>query len=56
MSPRGRPHRRPSSVSGLPEPDGRLNEGLRALKWLAPYLWPRNSLGLRVRVVLALGS
>jgi ATP-binding cassette, subfamily B, heavy metal transporter len=43
-----------SSVPGLPEPDERLREGLRALKGLAPYLWPRNALELRVRVVLAL--
>ena len=43
-----------SSVGGLPEPDERLGEGLRALKGLAPYLWPRDSLELRVRVVLAL--
>jgi ATP-binding cassette subfamily B protein len=43
-----------SSVSGLPEPDERLGEGLRALKGLGPYLWPRDSMELRVRVVLAL--
>jgi ATP-binding cassette subfamily B protein len=43
-----------SSVSGLPEPDERLGAGLRALKGLAPYLWPRDSLELRARVVLAL--
>ena len=43
-----------SSITGLPEPDERLGEGLRALKGLAPYLWPRDSLELRVRVVLAL--
>jgi len=43
-----------SSVGGLPEPEERLGEGLRALKGLAPYLWPRDSLELRARVVLAL--
>jgi ATP-binding cassette subfamily B protein len=43
-----------SSVSGLPEPDERLREGLRALKGLGPYLWPRDSVELRARVVLAL--
>jgi ATP-binding cassette, subfamily B, heavy metal transporter len=43
-----------SSISGLPEPEERLGEGLRALKGLGPYLWPRDSVELRVRVVLAL--
>ena len=43
-----------SSIAGLPEPDERLREGLRALKGLGPYLWPRDSLELRARVVLAL--
>src|SRR5712692_6966365 len=43
-----------STFSGLPEPGERLGEGLRALKGLGPYLWPRDSLELRVRVVLAL--
>jgi len=28
---------------------------LRALRWLAPYLWPRDSLELRARVVIAVG-
>ncbi|MBV9824072.1 MAG: ABC transporter ATP-binding protein/permease [Alphaproteobacteria bacterium] len=42
-----------SGASGLPEPDERLREGLRALKGLGPYLWPRNSVELRVRVVAA---
>jgi ABC-type transport system involved in Fe-S cluster assembly fused permease/ATPase subunit len=32
---------------------GRLKDELRALRSLAPYLWPRDSLGLRVRVGLA---
>jgi ATP-binding cassette subfamily B protein len=43
-----------SSTPGLPEPDERLGQGLRALKGLGPYLWPRDSLELRARVVLAL--
>jgi ATP-binding cassette subfamily B protein len=43
-----------SSIGGLPEPDERLGEGLRALKGLAPYLWPRDSFELRARVVLAI--
>src|ERR1700681_4801844 len=48
MSPRGRmpPPLRPGS-------GGKLIDGLRALKGLAPYLWPRDSLELRARVVLA---
>ncbi len=54
MSPHGPRMVGRSSVSGLPEPDERLGEGLRALKGLGPYLWPRNALELRVRVVLAL--
>jgi ATP-binding cassette, subfamily B, heavy metal transporter len=50
MSRRGRP------LAGLGQPrqKGSLGDELRALKSLAPYLWPRDSLGLRVRVVLAL--
>ena len=47
------PHGRPVSI-GPPRPKGRLKDELRALKWLAPYLWPRDSLELRARVVLAL--
>jgi len=43
-----------SSTAGLPEPDEQLGHGLRALKGLRPYLWPRDSIELRVRVVLAL--
>ena len=45
-------HGRPISV-GPPRPKGRLKDELRALKSLAPYLWPRESFGLRARVVLA---
>jgi ATP-binding cassette, subfamily B, heavy metal transporter len=54
MSPHGPRRVGRSSISGLPEPDERLGEGLRALKELGPYLWPRNALDLRVRIVLAL--
>src|SRR6188768_2205103 len=54
MSPRGARIVGRSSITGLPEPEERLGEGLRALKGLGPYLWPRNSLELRARVVLAL--
>src|SRR5688572_1641724 len=54
MSPHGPRMVGGSSASGLPEPDERLGQGLRALKGLGPYLWPRDSLELRVRVVLAL--
>src|SRR5579885_1939026 len=43
-----------SSIGGLPEPDERLAEGLRALKGLGPYLWPRAAPELRLRLVLAL--
>ena len=48
MSPRGRMP--PSAMAG---PEGRLIDGLKALKGLLPYLWPRESLELRARVVLA---
>src|SRR3954453_19531389 len=54
MSPRGARIVGRSSISGLPEPDERLGGGLRALRGLTPYLWPRDSLELRARVVLAL--
>ena len=50
MSPRGRP----VPAAGLPRQKGRLKDELRALGSLTPYLWPRNSFGLRVRVILAL--
>src|SRR5262249_48548710 len=49
MSPRGRMP--PPLIAG---PQGRLIDGLRALKGLFPYLWPRDSLELRLRVVAAL--
>ena len=54
MSPHGPRMVGESSTPGLPEPDERLGQGLRALKGLGPYLWPRDSLELRIRVVLAL--
>src|SRR3981189_1610506 len=54
MSPHGLRLGGRSSISGLPEPKEKLAEGLRALKGLGPYLWPRDSLELRIRVVLAL--
>src|SRR6516165_8522403 len=46
------PHGRPISV-GPARSKGRLKDELKALKSLAPYLWPRNSFELRARVVLA---
>ena len=38
---------------GPPRQKRPLKDELSALRWLAPYLWPRNSPELRVRVVLA---
>jgi len=49
MSPRGR---MPPPLAGGPK--GTLLDGLRALKGLVPYLWPRDALELRLRVVAAL--
>ena len=46
------PHGRPISI-GPARAKGRLKDELRALKSLAPYLWPRDSFELRARVVLA---
>jgi len=46
------PHGRPISV-GPARSKGRLKDELKALKSLAPYLWPRDSFELRARVVLA---
>src|SRR5882762_7067988 len=54
MSPHGPRLVGRSSISGLPEPKEKLVEGLRALRGLGPYLWPRDSIELRARVVLAL--
>jgi ABC-type transport system involved in Fe-S cluster assembly fused permease/ATPase subunit len=54
MSPHGPRMVGRSSIAGLPEPKEKLAEGLRALKGLGPYLWPRDSIELRARVVLAL--
>ena len=48
MTRRGRP-----VTMGPVQPRGRLKDELRALKSLAPYLWPRDSRELRARVVLA---
>ncbi|HEX3537856.1 MAG TPA: ABC transporter ATP-binding protein/permease, partial [Stellaceae bacterium] len=45
----------PSRVAGEAPTGARLIDGLRALSSLGPYLWPRESLELRVRVVLAVG-
>ena len=53
MSPHGPRMVGRSSISGLPEPKEKLAEGLRAVKGLGPYLWPRDSLELRARVVLS---
>src|SRR6266436_8263263 len=47
------PHGRPVAVLGPPRQQGRLKDELRALRSLAPYLWPRDSFELRARVVLA---
>src|SRR5690349_892980 len=52
MSPRGR---MPSRIPGEAPSGARLADGLRALASLGPYLWPRESLELRARVVLAVG-
>jgi ABC-type transport system involved in Fe-S cluster assembly fused permease/ATPase subunit len=53
MSPHGPRMVGRSSITGLPEPQEKLVAGVRALKGLGPYLWPRDSLELRARVVLA---
>ena len=50
MSWRGRP-----VTPGPPRQKGRLRDELRALRSLAPDLWPREAAGLRARVVLAVG-
>jgi len=49
MSPRGR---MPPSLATAP--GARLSDGLSALRGLFPYLWPRDSIELRLRVVCAL--
>ncbi|HWB48741.1 MAG TPA: ABC transporter ATP-binding protein/permease [Stellaceae bacterium] len=43
----------PPSLAGGAK--GSLRDGLRALRGLLPYLWPRDALELRLRVVAALG-
>jgi ABC-type transport system involved in Fe-S cluster assembly fused permease/ATPase subunit len=53
MSPHGPRMVGRSSITGLPEPQEKLAAGVRALKGLGPYLWPRDSLELRARVVVA---
>jgi ATP-binding cassette subfamily B protein len=53
MSPHGPRMVGRSAISGLPEPDERLREGLKALLGLGRYLWPRDARELRVRVVAA---
>jgi ATP-binding cassette subfamily B protein len=50
MSRRGRP-----VAPGPPQQKGRFKDELRALRSLTPYLWPRDSVELRVRVALAIG-
>lgn len=50
MSRRGRP-----ITPGPLRQKGRLKDEVRALRSLAPYLWPSGSAELRVRVVLAVG-
>jgi ATP-binding cassette subfamily B protein len=52
VSPRPSPHALPDSASSKSgsKPIG----DLRALAYLAPYLWPKGELELRVRVVLAM--
>jgi len=50
MSPRGR---MPPSLTADAK-GGRLVDGLKALGGLLPYLWPRDSFELRLRVVVAL--
>ena len=49
MSRRGRP-----VTPGPLRQKGRLRDELRALRSLAPFLWPRASVALRVRVALAI--
>jgi len=49
MSARGRP----VTLMAPPREKGRLKDELRALRSLAPYLWPHDSFGLRLRVILA---
>jgi ATP-binding cassette, subfamily B, heavy metal transporter len=51
MSRRGRP-----ITPGPPRQKGRFKDELHALRSLAPYLWPRDSAGLRLRVALAVAA
>jgi ATP-binding cassette subfamily B protein len=54
MSPHGPRLGARSETAGLPQGDERLSGGLRALRGLGPYLWPKDAPGLRLRVVVAL--
>jgi len=45
----------PSRIPGEAPTGARLVDGLRAMASLGPYLWPRDSLELRARVVFAVG-
>jgi ABC-type transport system involved in Fe-S cluster assembly fused permease/ATPase subunit len=49
------PHRPMPTAPPPLRQKGRLKDELRALRGLAPYLWPREAPGLRWRVVLAVG-
>jgi ATP-binding cassette, subfamily B, heavy metal transporter len=51
MSPGGRRLPPPLIIGG---PKGTLMDGMRALGGLIPYLWPRDAIELRLRVVVAL--
>jgi ATP-binding cassette subfamily B protein len=46
--------RRPAYIPGLPVTKSAFREELKALRKLVPYLWPRESVELRVRVGLAI--
>ena len=54
MRPHGRVTGGPAASGSLPAANERLGGGLRALKGLWPYLWPKDSVELRLRVVAAL--
>jgi len=44
----------PATSADLPKAGAKPTGDLRALATLAPYLWPKNALELRIRVVLAM--
>src|ERR1700722_1312916 len=52
MTPRRPPI--PATSADLPKAGAKPKGDFRALAMLAPYLWPKNALELRVRVVLAM--